>query len=76
MLLGNSKRLFIDRRLGLKIIKNLNDCLPEDNEVFGNKYDIVCFLYSVILTKGAATIIDERQGLLTLYLDPAEGLGI
>jgi len=53
---------------------NLNKFL-EDNEVFGNKYDIVCFLYSVILTKGAATIIDERQDMEESLIDPVHGHG-
>lgn len=55
-------------------LTNLNKFL-DDNDVFGNKYDIVCFLYSVILTKGAATIIDERQDMDESLIDPVHGHG-
>lgn len=53
---------------------NLNKFL-EDNEVFGTKYDIVCFLYSVILTKGATRVIDERQDMDESLIDPVHGHG-
>ena len=37
----------------------------EDNfsEIFGTKYDIVSFLYSVVLTKGPDNVAAERQDL-------------
>lgn len=37
----------------------------EDNfsDVFGTKYDIVSFLYSVVLTKGPDNVAAERQDL-------------
>jgi hypothetical protein len=55
-------------------VTNLTKFL-EDNDVFGNKYDIVCFLYSVILTKGPARIIDERQDMDESLIDPVHGHG-
>ena len=44
--------------------KNLSNYL-EDNfsEIFGTKYDILSFLYSVVLTKGPNSIISERQDM-------------
>ena len=35
----------------------------EDNEVLGNKYDIVCFLYSVILTRGPNRFVTKIMDL-------------
>ena len=37
----------------------------EDNfsDIFGTKYDIVSFLYSVVLTKGPDNVAAERQDL-------------
>ena len=45
-------------------VKNLSNYL-EDNfsEIFGTKYDILSFLYSVVLTKGPNSIIGERQDM-------------
>ena len=45
-------------------VKNLQTYL-EDNftEIFGTKYDIVSFLYSVVLTKGPGNVITERQDM-------------
>ena len=44
--------------------KNLQNYL-EDNfsDIFGTKYDIVSFLYSVVLTKGPENVISERQDM-------------
>jgi len=47
----------------------------DDHEVLGNKYDIVCFLYSVILTRGPNRIIDERQDMEESLIDPVHGHG-
>ena len=44
--------------------KNLQNYL-EDNfsDIFGTKYVIVSFLYSVVLTKGPENVISERQDM-------------
>jgi len=57
-------------------IKNLNNYL-EDNfsEIFGTKYDIISFLYSVVLTKGSNGIISERQDMEESLIDPVHGHG-
>jgi len=57
-------------------IKNLNNYL-EDNfsEIFGTKYDIISFLYSVVLTKGPNSIISERQDMEESLIDPVHGHG-
>ena len=45
-------------------VKNLQTYLEDNfNEIFGTKYDIVSFLYSVVLTKGPGNIITERQDM-------------
>ena len=45
-------------------VKNLQSYLEENfNEIFGTKYDIVSFLYSVVLTKGPDSVITERQDM-------------
>ena len=45
-------------------VKNLQNYL-EDNfsDIFGTKYDVVSFLYSVVLTKGPENVITERQDM-------------
>ena len=45
-------------------VKTLQHYL-EDNfsDIFGTKYDIVSFLYSVVLTKGPQNVINERQDM-------------
>jgi len=57
-------------------IKNLNNYM-EDNfsEIFGTKYDIISFLYSVVLTKGPNSIISERQDMEESLIDPVHGHG-
>ena len=40
----------------------------EDNEVLGNKYDIVCFLYSVILTRGPNRFVTKKNGSVVAAL--------
>jgi len=49
----------------------------EDNfsDVFGTKYDIVSFLYSVVLTKGPDNVAAERQDLEESLIDPVHGHG-
>jgi len=47
----------------------------DDNQIFGSKYDIVCFLYSVILTRGPTRIINERQDMEESLIDPVHGHG-
>jgi len=56
--------------------KNLSNYL-EDNfcEIFGTKYDILSFLYSVVLTKGPNSIISERQDMEESLIDPVHGHG-
>ncbi|XP_023336533.1 ubiquitin carboxyl-terminal hydrolase MINDY-3 isoform X2 [Eurytemora carolleeae] len=55
-------------------VRNLNKFI-EDNQIFGSKYDIVCFLYSVILTRGPTRIINERQDMDESLIDPVHGHG-
>eukprot|EP00092_Neocalanus_flemingeri_P068943 GFUD01084361.1.p1 GENE.GFUD01084361.1~~GFUD01084361.1.p1 ORF type:complete len:440 (-),score=114.09 GFUD01084361.1:267-1586(-) len=57
-------------------VKNLSNYL-EDNfsEIFGTKYDILSFLYSVVLTKGPNSIISERQDMEESLIDPVHGHG-
>jgi len=57
-------------------VKNLSNYL-EDNfsAIFGTKYDILSFLYSVVLTKGPNTIIGERQDMEESLIDPVHGHG-
>jgi len=57
-------------------VKNLSNYL-EDNfsEIFGTKYDILSFLYSVVLTKGPNSIIGERQDMEESLIDPVHGHG-
>jgi len=57
-------------------VKNLSNYL-EDNfsELFGTKYDILSFLYSVVLTKGPNSIISERQDMEESLIDPVHGHG-
>lgn len=43
--------------------------------VFGTNYDIVAFLYSVILTKGANLIMSEQQDIDETLIDPVHGHG-
>ena len=33
------------------------------SDIFGTKYDIVSFLYSVVLTKGPDNVASERQDI-------------
>lgn len=49
----------------------------DDNVVYGSKckYDIVCFLYSVILTRGPTRVINERQDMEESLIDPVHGHG-
>lgn len=49
----------------------------EDNfsDIFGTKYDIVSFLYSVVLTKGPDNVAAERQDLEESLIDPVHGHG-
>jgi len=56
--------------------KSLQNYL-EDNfsELFGTKYDIVSFLYSVVLTKGPDNVISERQDMDESLIDPVHGHG-
>ena len=45
-------------------VKNLGNYLDDNfSEIFGTKYDILSFLYSVVLTKGPNNIIGERQDM-------------
>ena len=44
------------KRLGTYLEDNFSD-------IFGTKYDIVSFLYSVVLTKGPDNVAAERQDL-------------
>jgi len=57
-------------------VKNLQNYL-EDNfsDIFGTKYDIVSFLYSVVLTKGPDNVISERQDMDESLIDPVHGHG-
>jgi len=57
-------------------IKNLQTYLEDNfNEIFGTKYDIVSFLYSVVLTKGPGNVITERQDMEESLIDPVHGHG-
>lgn len=49
----------------------------EDNfsTIFGTKYDILSFLYSVVLTKGPNRIVNERQDMEESLIDPIHGHG-
>jgi len=49
----------------------------EDNHVYSSKskYDVVCFLYSVILTRGPTRVINERQDMEESLIDPIHGHG-
>lgn len=42
---------------------------------FGRKYDVLSFLYSVILTKGVNLIISEHQDTDEPFIDPVHGHG-
>ena len=57
-------------------VKSLQSYL-EDNfsEIFGTKYDVVSFLYSVVLTKGPDNIITERQDMEESLIDSVHGHG-
>jgi len=55
---------------------NLYSFLEEHYQsVFGTNYDIVAFLYSVILTKGANSIMSEQQDIDETLIDPVHGHG-
>jgi len=57
-------------------VKNLANYLEDNfNEIFGSKYDIISFLYSVVLTKGPNNIIGERQDMEESLIDPVHGHG-
>jgi hypothetical protein len=43
--------------------------------IFGKKYDVLSFLYSVVLTKGTNVIINERQDADEPLIDPLHGHG-
>lgn len=55
-------------------VTNLHKFL-DDNPIIESKYDIVCFLYSVILTRGPTRIINERQDMEESLIDPVHGHG-
>jgi len=56
--------------------KELREFL-EDNfdAVFGTNYDILSVLYSVVLTKGAENVMNERQDVEEALIDPVHGHG-
>ena len=41
------------------------DLIPQEHfqSIFGTKYDVLSFLYSVVLTKGPNLVISERQDM-------------
>ena len=41
------------------------DLIPQEHfqSIFGTKYDVLSFLYSVVLTKGPNMVISERQDM-------------
>ena len=44
--------------------KSLQNHLEDHfSEIFGSKYDVVSFLYSVVLTKGPDNVSAERQDI-------------
>jgi len=43
--------------------------------IFGTKYDVLSFLYSVVLTKGPNLVISERQDMDEPLIDPVHGHG-
>lgn len=57
-------------------VKTLATFLEEQwNELMGTKYDVISFLYSVVLTKGPHKIISERGDADEALIDPLHGHG-
>jgi len=55
---------------------NLSTYLEEHYQsIFETKYDVLAFLYSVVLTKGPNLIISERQDMDEPLIDPVHGHG-
>jgi len=57
-------------------VKLLGNYLEDHfSDIFGTKYDIVSFLYSVVLTKGPDNVASERQDIDESLIDPTHGHG-
>ncbi|XP_074134517.1 ubiquitin carboxyl-terminal hydrolase MINDY-3-like [Sminthopsis crassicaudata] len=63
------------RRMSFKSFPELKDAICEQYSMWANKFGVLLFLYSVILTKGIENIKNEIEDSAEPLIDPVYGYG-